>query len=482
MPQRDQSEPLANSLRTTAAFTDFHRDRICSPLPDGEKASHFGATYFPDSQRTTFPAPVVVPLTDPAYLKLCEEAFRTESALVAVWSAARRACNETSAPLFDELLTDNRVARAILLRMDALRNSEQHMGAGIYLGSKKFDETIGDLLFLKVRGAYEKCGLPEDDQMRALCKHWGTIQARARTAIIEETWKELLKGDEYPVPEGFFENMSNLLEHNVVASLRGEDESWRIPEATADAFWGWFSQVETLHQIKPSVEVLDRLKLVRNFIRSGTSVIPAELSDDLSRSGNSAWLSALKNPSISNINRFRESVWGATPEVLPVAMTLQEGCIHCICISDQQALEFWREYLAHPSIQEIEILTPNSRDAVPWHQRALRTEMRELASLPLSPFITRLTTDVAGASVEEVSRILDGKMHFLETLAGKPLWRSLSSEQTIHLDFVSPSPQVLATFKNIAAGRGNLANLRIEQPVHQDGALEIAAHILPLHE
>jgi hypothetical protein len=399
-------------------------------------------------------------------------------------------CNETSVSLFDAHLVEHLATRNILLRMQAFRQRGEHIGAGLYLGSRKYDETLGDLLNHIAGKGYREASIPVNDHMRALCKAWGEIQAQARSMIIEETWKALHCRQNWPLPEGFLENMSSLLEHNVATSLRGSDDERLISELNPIRFWGWFSQVETLREIKADESLLSLLARVRDFKRSGISEIPQPLTTQLIREGHGPWLDVLKDPSASNVKRFCDSVWGKAPEVSPLEITLKNGCIHALRISDQQALEYWSKYLAYPSVQQIKIVSPTTNQALPWYGRGLRgqqpafrTEMEELASLPLSSLITELLIDVSGASTEEVAQIFESRMHFLETLRAKSLWRSASHTQKIRLEFASPSYEVIQYFQDVAAtpsldGNLQLSNAKLHRSSEGE-AIELIATILP---
>ncbi len=487
MRDRDQGK-LANHLPGTVGYHEFHADRICSPLAMDERDSEPVNAYFPGSKLVVPPATVVVPIYSDCYKELCRAALDYESKLLEQWSNDLRTCDKESAALFGVRLADHGVTFNILRRMKAFEELKQHIGAGLYLGSIKFDDTLGDLLLYKVKQAYGACNLLPNESIPPLCVSWGIIQAKARALIIEESWRALVRRESWPVPEGFSENFTKLLEHNVAELLRGTDQGPRMTEPDSDSFWGWYSQVETLHEIKPELDVLKRLEQVREFMRSDVKELPAALEKDLAISGNAAWLAVLKDPTPTNIAFFRNCIWKSSPEATPIALAFKEGCLNSIRISDQQALEHWRQYLAHPSIQQIQVISPNFQQAQSWYNNsqadksAFRVEMRALALLPLSPLITYLGTDVEGVSVDEVCQILGAKMEFLETLAEYPLWRNTTREQKVYLEFTSPSAEIIEHFERLPDIYTKSENLRIYPARYQSAAIGIIAYILATPE
>jgi hypothetical protein len=368
------------------------------PLPEtlnsGGDISASTSGYFDQAKLLTLPMPITIPNQTGEYSLYSSSVFATEWNIRCELVRYRASLSPEKQATFDEKLLEFPPTRNILLKVLAAQETNQYLGAGICLGSDRSDDTLGRELLNLIRRPFTATGGTPSEDMTTHCLAWGSYHAKARTMILNATWRNLVGRDDWPMPPGFAKNISRLLEQEFPEALRSERSYYSLTEEHRDRYHVWFSHVELLNE------------------RRATGDSAGRMNDK------------------------------TLPEV-PKKVYRQDDRITGILISDQQALNYWSRYLAIPSLKRVDLvvsLTKGVRSSTSksnLYKDYFHGEMLSLAHNPLAPLISSLRVNASGLTVNHAKTVLKGWLGFLTALATTSTWRSASQTQKIDLVFAN---------------------------------------------
>jgi len=310
----------------------------------------------------------------------------------------------------------------LLRRIQALHESKQQLVPGVYLGATKCDSTIGDVLQEALEKAWRRANRVIPEELKLLCREWGEVQSRARTAIISASWSSLVNRGTWPTPTAFEDNMGSFLEG-------------RLPEVASETFWSWYSQIEALSESASSAS----LRIITAVRTSGAGFgkgLPIELVEELQDPSSSfpTWEQYLRNPKTVNPRILAEEIF-PDEQTRPIEISFLHGIPHAIAITEQQALNYGCFYLSNFDPQEVSIVYSDSPGESQWRNLRRGPEVRALAASPLAHFIREIEVDCFTITQGECLGIFDEQMKFLKAFEEIETWRAADSSHSLTLTF-----------------------------------------------
>jgi hypothetical protein len=369
-----------------------------STLSEGQDLSRITGEYFNRDSNFNLAMPVTLPTDSFQYRKSSLAAFQTELDIYKYIVKHRQSLSVDALASFDSTLLESATTYNLLLRIaTAGKKDLQHMGAGVCIGSQLCDQNLGEVLLEPIDRAFKQGGIDHENRslLQDLCNNWGKYQYDARTEIAKKAWENLISKhrsyDIWPVPIGFTENLSCILE-----------EDLNLAQCQDSDFLLWFNHVDSLYQISAEK---------RNLNRSDHDILR----------------------DIPYID-YHQAI----------------GEVYAISISMRDAFEFQHYCLAISSLRKVTINTPLPHTC--GHTNGSLSFFKMMQSLsrgPLAPLIACILVDVEGASSEQAETVLLGYFGFLQSLASNTTWRDNSREQRIGLTFINPSQEVTEYLGNV---------------------------------
>lgn len=438
--------PVRGILESKQELPLFSEQQLFLPGSQGCRSPHGAISKFEIPSFRWLPFKIEFPIDcDPNYdccngsaqfMGYCKQALEVEKSIRDIILSSISQMTPDQSGLFQTELSHHSAAQHLLRRLYGLQESKLQVVPGVFLGTKKSDQTLGDVLQEQFSRTWRQIDLPMPEELISACQEWGAVQLLARASIIESAWRSLVVRVNWPIPLAFDEYMGHFLEG-------------KIPESHCDQFWGWFSQIETLAEsnLSPSLHLLPK---IRNWhsTKRGDTALPIELLEELRDKEFPIWERYLVDPSsVSPCDLTKELF--ASEHSRPIDVEYRLGTPYRISITEQQANDFWKDYITHYDPTEIKIVYATEKEKTLWCRLDRGAEMRELAATPLSQFITEIDTDGLHLSEKDCLRLFKEKLKLLDALGTGLVWRNLETPQTITLTFrnISLRTQALLQLK-----------------------------------
>ena len=438
--------PVRGILESNQELPPFSAQQLFLPGSHGCRSPHGAITKFEIPSFKWLPFKIEFPIDcDPKsdcctesaqFMGYCKQALAVEKRIRDIILSSISQMTPDQSGLFQTELSHHSAAQHLLRRLYGLQESKLQVVPGVFLGTKKSDRTLGDVLQEQLSKTWRLMDLPIPDALITACQEWGEVQLLARASIIESAWRSLVVRANWPIPSAFDEYMGHFLEG-------------KIPESHCDQFWSWLSQIETLAEsnLSPSLHLLPK---IRNWhsMKQQDAALPTELLEELSDKEFPIWERYLVDPSSVSACDLTKELF-PSEHSRPIDVEYRLGTPYRISITEQQANDFWKDYITHYDPSEIKIVYATEKEKALWCRLDRGAEMRELAATPLSQFITEIDIDGQNLSEKDCLRLFKEKLKLLDALGTGLVWRNLETPQTITVTFrnISLRTQALLQLK-----------------------------------
>ena len=185
--------PVRGILESNQELPPFSAQQLFLPGSHGCRSPHGAISKFEIPSFRWLPFKIEFPIDcDPKsdcctesaqFMGYCKQALAVEKRIRDIILSSISQMTPDQSGLFQTELSHHSAAQHLLRRLYGLQESKLQVVPGVFLGTKKSDRTLGDVLQEQLSKTWRLMDLPIPDALITACQEWGEVQLHWQNLI-----------------------------------------------------------------------------------------------------------------------------------------------------------------------------------------------------------------------------------------------------------------------------------------------------------